>query len=88
MTKRELVYSAIAHKANRYTPQAINLTGEGYKAYGERLLEDYPNAQARADLKEGRITFEQAVSLSIGNNVQMCIRDSLNSMQHLHRYAA
>ena len=32
MTKRELVYSAIAHKATAAGPQAINLTGEGYKA--------------------------------------------------------
>lgn len=35
MTKRELVHAAIAHKAITATPQAINLTGEGYKAYGE-----------------------------------------------------
>ena len=69
MTKRELVYSAIAHKATAAVPQAINLTGEGYKAYGEQLLNDYPNPQVRSDLKEGKITFEQAVSLTIGNNV-------------------
>ena len=69
MTKRELVYSAIAHKATAAVPQAINLTGEGYKAYGEQLLSDYPNPQVRSDLKDGKITFEQAVSLTIGNNV-------------------
>ena len=69
MTKRELVCSAIAHRPCRATPQAINLTGEGYRAYGQRLLEDYRNPQALADLEEGRISFEQAVSLSIGNNV-------------------
>ena len=69
MTKRELVYSAIAHRSNSRTPQAINLTGEGYEAYGERLLNDYKDPQAVADWKAGHITFQQAVALSIGNNV-------------------
>ena len=69
MTGRELVYSALSHRQDIHTPQAINLTGDGYEAYGQRLLDDYHNDQVLSDLKAGRISFQQAVSLSIGNNV-------------------
>lgn len=69
MTKREIVQSALRHEHTGRVPYAINLTGEGYKAYGEQLLRDYPCEQAQSDYRAGRISFEQAVSLSIGNHM-------------------
>lgn len=69
MTRRDLVKSAIRHEDNARTPYAINLTQEGYSAYGARLMNDYPNKQAQKDLRDGMLTLEQAVSLSIGNHM-------------------
>ena len=60
MTGRDLVYSALEHRDCPRTPQAINLTVDGYEAYGQRLLEDYRNDQVLSDLKAGRISFHQA----------------------------
>jgi uroporphyrinogen decarboxylase len=69
MTKRELVLKTLEHKNPGKVPQAIHLTGEGYEAYGDALLADYPNEQARRDLEAGIISKAQAVSLSIGNHI-------------------
>lgn len=73
MNRTALLQSALRHADSPYTPYAINLTGDGYEAYGQRLLEDYApehtdlGSQIRADLKSGMISFPQAVSLAIGN---------------------
>lgn len=67
MTKREYVLQAINHKETDTVPYCITLTGEGYEAYGERLLKDFYNKEVQEDLKEGKISFTQAVDLSIGN---------------------
>ncbi|MGI6174493.1 MAG: uroporphyrinogen decarboxylase family protein [Christensenellales bacterium] len=69
MTRYESMKGAIAHKETGYVPYAIPLTTEAYRAYGERLLRDYPNRQAQEDYKRGILTPEQAVSLSIGNHL-------------------
>lgn len=69
MNKKELTVSALRHMASPKTPYAINLTGDGYSAYGQRLLDDYPNPQVHADLQAGRISFTEAVQLAIGNHV-------------------
>jgi uroporphyrinogen decarboxylase len=66
---RELVIETLAHRNPGKVPQAIHLTGEGYQAYGEALLKDYPNEQARRDYEAGIISLAQAVSLSIGNHI-------------------
>jgi uroporphyrinogen decarboxylase len=69
MTNRELVIETLAHRNPGKVPQAIHLTGEGYQAYGETLLRDYPNKQVRQDYEAGIINLAQAVSLSIGNHI-------------------
>jgi len=69
MTRYELMKSAIAHKPCQYTPYSIVLTTEGYEAYGDRLLKDYPNEQVQEDLAKGILSKAQAVSLSIGNHL-------------------
>jgi uroporphyrinogen decarboxylase len=69
MTNRELVIETLAHRNPGKVPQAIHLTGEGYQAYGEALLQDYPNKQVRQDYDAGTISLAQAVSLSIGNHI-------------------
>lgn len=69
MTKKDLIQSAIAHKPCDKVPYAINLTGEGYNAYGRQLLEDYPNDKINTDLKEGKINLHEAVQLAIGNHM-------------------
>lgn len=69
MNKRELMKQTISHASTGYTPYSIYLTGEGYNAYGNKLLEDYNNPQVTADLRNGKIDFQQAVSLAIGNHV-------------------
>jgi Uroporphyrinogen-III decarboxylase len=69
LNKRELVKNAIQHIATGYTPYSIYLTGEGYKDYGNKILEDYNNSQVMSDYKNGKIDFNQAVSLAMGNHV-------------------
>lgn len=67
MTKREAIRNTLNHRKQDAVPYAINLTGEGYDIYGDRLLEQYATPQIMQDLKEGWITKHQAVSLAIGN---------------------
>ncbi|MDD4772502.1 MAG: uroporphyrinogen decarboxylase family protein [Eubacteriales bacterium] len=67
MTKRDYVLSAINHRSTDRVPFCIRLTGEACDLYGQRLLSDYFNRDVSDDLKEGNISFMQAVELSIGN---------------------
>lgn len=67
MTKRDYVISAIKHKSADKVPYCIRLTGDAYHLYGERLLKDFYNKEVSEDLKEGTISFTQAIELSIGN---------------------
>ena len=67
MTKREYVLKALSHQASDKVPYCIRLTVEGYAVYGEQLLKDFYDREVQDDLKEGRISFHQAVDLSIGN---------------------
>lgn len=67
MTRREMIKNALAHKPQEAVPYAINLTVEGYDAYGDRLLEQYATPKILQDYRDGWLTKEQAVSLAIGN---------------------
>jgi len=67
MTKKEYVLRALQHQQSDKVPFCIRLTVEGYHAYGEQLLKDFYNREVQDDLKEGKITFNQAVDFSIGN---------------------
>jgi uroporphyrinogen decarboxylase len=69
MCGRELITQSLAHKSSGKTPYSITLTGEGYNAYGDRLLARYNNEQVGRDLENGLITKQQAVSLAIGNHL-------------------
>ena len=67
MTKRELVLCALNHQNSDKVPYCIRLTVKGYDAYGEQLMKDFYNPQVQEDYRAGKITFHQAVDLSIGN---------------------
>ncbi|MBE0697695.1 MAG: hypothetical protein IH586_12305 [Anaerolineaceae bacterium] len=67
MLHRELVQSALAHQPAVRVPYTINLTSEGYRAYGADLLKTYASPDILADLHAGRVNQEEAVSLAIGN---------------------
>ncbi len=67
MTKRDYVIAAINHKNSDKVPFSINLTGEAMNLYGEKLLEDFHNPEVADDLKEGKISRDEAIYLSIGN---------------------
>lgn len=67
MTKRDCVISAVKHKRSDSVPYCIRLTGEANNLYGKRLLKEFYNKEISDDLKEGNISFAQAVELSIGN---------------------
>jgi len=67
LTRRDSIKKAITHEPQAAVPYAINLTGQGYSIYGKQLLEQYASSQIMQDLQDGWITFEQAVSLAIGN---------------------
>ena len=67
MNKRDHILKAIRHESDSVVPFCIHLTGEGYNAYSERLLHDYPNPDVMDDLKEGLISRNEAVNLAIGN---------------------
>lgn len=69
MNRTDVVKSAIAHKNSGHVPYAIMLTGEARDAYGEQLLRDYRDERVAEDLACGRISYAQAVSLSIGNHI-------------------
>ncbi|MDR1734595.1 MAG: hypothetical protein LBR73_06945 [Oscillospiraceae bacterium] len=69
MNKRDLVYSAAAHEESAHIPYTVMLTGEGYNAYGQRLLDAFAGADIKDDLKEGTIDFREAVCLAIGNHM-------------------
>lgn len=69
MSKRDLVLEALQHKKSGPVPYAINLTGAGYDAYGERLIEDYASGQIKDDYQKGLLNLQEAVSLGIGNHI-------------------
>ena len=69
MNKRDLVLEALQHKKSGPVPYAINLTGAGYDAYGERLIEDYASDQVKGDYRKGLLNLQEAVSLGIGNHI-------------------
>jgi Uroporphyrinogen-III decarboxylase len=69
MNKRELIISAIEHKQCERVPYAINLTGEGVRDYGPRILDDYKNEKVLADLEEGKLSYHEAVQLCAGNHL-------------------
>lgn len=69
MSRKQLVHSTLAHQQNSRVPYSVMLTGEGYDAYGSRLLADYADRKAAEDLAAGKISLQQAVSLSIGNHI-------------------
>ena len=67
MTKRDHILRAIRHEDNSIVPFCIHLTVDGYQAYGERLLRDYPVQDVLDDYHAGELTLNEAVNLSIGN---------------------
>jgi uroporphyrinogen-III decarboxylase len=67
MNHREYTQLALAHQPSTHVPYTINLTVEGYQAYGDALLERYATAEILADFQSSRVTKEEAVSLAIGN---------------------
>jgi hypothetical protein len=69
LSRKQLVHSTLAHQQNSRVPYSVMLTGEGYDAYGSRLLADYADRKAAEDLAAGKISLQQAVSLSIGNHI-------------------
>lgn len=67
MTKTEIIKKVLNHENIPTVPYAINLAPEGYRVYGERLLEQYATEQIKQDYARGIFTLPQAVSMSIGN---------------------
>jgi len=67
MTKKDYVLKALAHQPSDKVPYCIRLTGEAYEAYGPQLMKDFYNGEVQDDLREGKLTFNQAVDMSIGN---------------------
>jgi uroporphyrinogen decarboxylase len=72
--KRQSVIDAVKHRdtagaASGKVPYSIVMTGDGFTAYGDRLMADYPNPKVKADLDAHLIDYQQAVALSIGNNL-------------------
>ena len=69
MIPRELVKSALTHQPGQPVPYTIQLTVEGYQAYGDDLLKTFATAEILADYQRGRIPKNEAVSLAIGNHM-------------------
>lgn len=67
--KRELVQRALAHQENSRVPYVIDLTTEAIEKYGDRLLQDYAEAQVQEDLRLRRLTKTEAISLTLGNHM-------------------
>jgi uroporphyrinogen decarboxylase len=67
MNSRELIKSALRHQPGQRVPYTINLTGEGYTAYGDDLLKTYASQDVWDDYHSGIISKNEAVSLAIGN---------------------
>lgn len=69
MTKTQIVKNAINHIGCGHIPYAINLAKSGFEAHGARLLADYATPQIMKDFRDGRFSYETAISLSLGNHV-------------------
>jgi len=69
MLKVDCVKKALRHEQDSHVPYAINLTGQGYDIYGDRLLETYASGQIMKDYRDGIFSKAQAVSLAIGNHM-------------------
>ncbi|MBQ4354659.1 MAG: hypothetical protein IJC71_07165, partial [Clostridia bacterium] len=69
MTRYEAVKNAIAHKKQPVVPYSIYLTGDGTKLYGQKLIDRYASDQIKEDLAAGKLAFDEAYSLAIGNCV-------------------
>jgi uroporphyrinogen decarboxylase len=69
MLKVDCVKKALRHEQDSHVPYAINLTGQGYDIYGDRLLETYASEQIMQDYRAGIFSKAQAVSLAIGNHM-------------------
>jgi uroporphyrinogen decarboxylase len=72
MKQRERVKAALAHQDGAGVPYCINLTVEGYDAYGDELLKRYAGPEILADLHSGILEKSEAVSLAIGNDM-LCV---------------
>jgi len=69
MNKTDYVKSALRFENADKVPYSINLTGDGYQAYGEQLIADYGSEKIKADYAEGRLTLMEATALAIGNYI-------------------
>lgn len=69
MTKAETVKCALKCSQNGPVPYSINLTEDGYKIYGERLIQDFGSEKIWKDYREGRLNQREAATLSIGNYI-------------------
>jgi uroporphyrinogen decarboxylase len=69
MIHRDLVKSALSHQPGERVPYTINLTGEGYDAYGDNLLNTYATPDIWDDYRSGIISKSEAVSLAVGNHM-------------------
>lgn len=69
MNKTDIVKRALQCKEDGPVPYSINLTGEGYEIYGDKLIEDFGSEKIKKDYREGRLTRSEAAALSIGNYV-------------------
>ena len=67
MNKTEVVKKTLNHQHTPEIPYAINLAGKGYALHGQRLLDAYASEQILQDYHRGMLTFNEAVSLAIGN---------------------
>ena len=63
----EAVKNAVARREQPVVPYAINLTGEGISLYARKVVDRYGTDRIRDDLENGRLSLNEAYSLSIGN---------------------
>ncbi len=67
MNKRDIIMQTIRHQGGNVVPFCIRLTDEAHELYDDALLRDYRNTEVMDDFRAGKLSKQEAVSLSIGN---------------------
>lgn len=69
MSKRELIYSAINHEETNKIPYGIFFTRAAIDKYKDKLEIDFFDSELKAAVKEGFLTFGEALAVGMGNHI-------------------
>ncbi|MFO7637385.1 MAG: uroporphyrinogen decarboxylase family protein, partial [Clostridia bacterium] len=69
MEKKEMVVAALHHQETGKVPYCIYFTTAAVEKYGERLESDFLDSELKSAVREGFLSFREALSVGMGNHV-------------------